>query len=449
MTTALIRGAHVWGHGSVDVLISGARIANIGCNLETGLADHVVEAEGQILYPGLVNTHHHSAQSISKGMSAGIDLDLGDWLAAVPYAVWPHVTPETVYVAARIAFAELLRAGCTTCADHHYLYHATTSPEAEQALFQAAHEMGIRLVLCRGSSTVSGTHRGFSRAGFQPESIDLCLRRLDDTVSRYHDAAEDAMSRVVVAPTSLVHSNPPEHLQSLRDFAIAKGLRRHSHLLEVSHDETVCQQVHGCSAVDYAESLGWVEDDVWFAHLVKLDSDGIQRFAKAGTGVSHCPSSNCRLGSGIARVPEMALAGMPVSIGVDGSASAESGSPVTEMMLSWLLHRAVGGPTATRVEQIVEWATYGGAQILGYSELGRIETGQLADLVLYDLSAPRFQGLWQPEWAPVICGEPVSATAVMVNGDWRVWDGEITGLDARQLARDAQRERARLMSQCA
>ncbi|MCY4213595.1 MAG: amidohydrolase family protein [Gammaproteobacteria bacterium] len=443
-SATLIRGAHVWQHGPADLRVAGNRIAEIGPRLDATPGAEVVEAQGQLLYPGLVNAHHHVAQSLSKGLPGGIDLPLGEWLAAVPYRIWPLLTPDSLYVAARIGFAELLRAGCTTCADHHYLYHADSSPELEDAVFQAADEVGIRLVLCRGGHTVAGSHRGFAHAGLAPESLDQCLRGLQDTADRRHDPAADAMSRVAVAPTSLVHTHSADHLRQLAAFAAERGLRRHSHLLEVQHDDEAAQAAHGLRALDYADSVGWLGEDVWYAHLVHLTEPDVDRLAKSGTGIAHCPTSNCRLGSGVAPVQAMAAAEMPISLGVDGSASAESGSLVAEMNLSWLLHRALAGPEATKAETVAHWATRGGAKMLGFDELGQLEPGMLADLALYDLDQPRFHGLWQPELAPVLCGEPLAATGVMVNGRWRLRDGDILGLNRDDLRRDAERELARL-----
>ncbi len=444
MTETIIRGALVWQHGHTDLRVVDNRIAEIGLDLPSSPATEVVDASNQLLYPGLVNTHHHIAQSLFKAMPSGINVPLGEWLAEVPYTVWPLLTAESLYVAARIGFAELLRAGCTLCADHHYLYHADTSPELEDAVFQAAEEIGIRLLLCRGGNTVAGTHRGFRSTRLTPETIDLCLQRLQDSIAARHNTADDAMTRIAIAPTSIVHSHKPEHLRILADFAQQHGLKRHSHLLEVAHDNQAALESHSMTAMEYAESVGWLGDDVWYAHLVHLSAADIERLAATGTGIAHCPTSNCRLGSGVSPVPALAAAGVPISLGVDGSASAESGSLVSEMNLSWLIHRAMNGADATSAETVVNWATAGGAKMLGYEDAGSLEVGKLADLVLYDLDQPRFHGVWDPHLAPVYCGEPLSAEAVMVNGRWRLRDGVALGLDHDQLRGDAGRELARL-----
>ena len=441
----MIRGA-LTVDGMRDVLVQDNRIAAIGAALPTPADAEVFDASGLLLWPGLVNTHHHLVQSILKGMPAGIAADLNDWLPAVPFAAWPHVTPETMYAAARIGFAELLRAGCTTCADHHYLYDGSDNAmELEAALIQAAAETGIRFVLCRGGATIHGTHKGFASSDRLIESRDLWLRRMETTLNSHHDPSPDAMFRLVVAPTSVIHTTEPDDLLELGLFARAHGLKRHSHLLEVQHDENMARSLRGTSAIEYTESVGWLGDDVWYAHLVYADNAGIERLARTRTGIAHCPVSNCRLGSGVAAVPSMSAAGMQVTIGVDGSASAESGSMVNEMMQTWLIHRAIGGASATSARKVLDWATSAGADLLGLNT-GRLVPGACADLVFYRLDDPRFMGVWQPALAPVLCGEPVLARKVMVNGRWVVDDGVVLGIDYAELAGSARRERERLIS---
>lgn len=438
----LIQGA-LTPEGRLDVLVRGHRIAAVAPALEAPAGAVVIDARGMLLWPGLVNTHHHLAQSILKAMPAGIDLDLNGWLPAVPFAAWPHITPDTLYAAARIGFSELLRSGCTTCADHHYLYGADTSPELEAVLFQAAEETGIRFVLCRGGATSGTTHKGLGRSAIRTESLELWLERLSTTIAARHDPDPNAMRRVVMAPTSLIHSAPPEQLVTLARFAREHGLKLHSHLLEVAHDEDTAQALHGCSALEYAESVEWLGDDVWYAHLVKVDDAGARRLGRTRTGLAHCPVSNCRLGSGVAPAPRLAQLGVQVSIGVDGSASAESGSMVNELMQAWLVHRAVGGPAATRADDVLRWGTAAGADLLGLNT-GRLAAGRCADLVLYDLDEPRWLGVWRPEFAPVFCGEPVLARRVMVHGEWVVVDGQVLGVDMAELHHSARREQTRL-----
>lgn len=448
----LIKGARAIFSGqdpdATDIRLSNGRITELGRNLavSTDRNETLIDAGGCVIWPGLVNTHHHLAQSIMKGVPAGLNARLGDWLSAVPYRFWPRLTPELMYHAARLGLFELLRSGTTTCADHHYLYHSTTSPELEDAVWQAADELGMRLVLCRGSATVQGSHRGMIDHGIQPESLEQVLQRMERTHRQQHQPGPDAMKKLVVAPTSLIHSSTAEDLQLVATWARERGLKLHSHLLEVAFDEVQAQERHGLSAVDYAESCGWLGEDVWFAHLVHSDRRAIEALARTGTGIAHCPTSNCRLGSGVAPVTEMAAAGVPISLAVDGSASAESGSMLQELNLTWLLHRAQHGPEATTLDQVLHWGSRGGAEILGLTDTGALEAGLCADLVLFDIDQARFAGVHEPVLAPLMCGEPATVKYSFVAGRPVVSDGQVAGLDCEELTRNVQQAVASLLS---
>lgn len=418
---------------ATDIRISNGIIEHVGIGLPPEPDDVIINARGCVIYPGLVNTHHHLAQSLLKGVPGGLNQPLGEWLAEVPYRFWPRITPELMYHAARLGLYELLRSGATTCADHHYLYHARSSQEVEDAVWQAADEMGMRLVLCRGGATVQGSHRGMLKAGIEPEPLDLTLTRLDNSRNQYHQTDAMAMRRLVVAPTSLVHSSTPEHLRELARYARHHQLKMHSHLLEVTFDEEKTQQQYGMSAVDYADHCEWLGTDVWFAHLVQASAQDIQKLAASGTGIAHCPTSNCRLGSGVAPVTTMAQAGMTISIGVDGSASAESASLIQELNLTWLLHRAIHGPSATNPEQVLHWGSRAGARLLGLENVGEIVPGQAADLVLYDIDHPRFAGVHATLLAPLLCGEPVQIKHVFVQGRQVLEQGRFPNLDEAEL----------------
>ncbi|MFC4259703.1 amidohydrolase family protein [Marinobacter lacisalsi] len=431
-----------------DIRIRDGRIAELGRDLgpTPGSPETMIDASDCVIWPGLVNTHHHLAQSIMKGVPAGLNQGLGEWLGSVPYRFWPKVTPDLMYHAARLGLYELIRSGATTCADHHYLYHADTSPELEEAVWQAAEELGVRLVLCRGSATETGSHEGMIEHRIAPETLDQVIARLDATRVRHHQEGPDAMKKLVVAPTSLIHSSSPEGLKVQAQWARQHGLKMHSHLLEVEFDEIQAQQKYGMSAIDYAESCGWLGPDVWYAHLVHSNPHAIERLAATGTGIAHCPTSNCRLGSGIAPVIEMAKAGVPISLAVDGSASAESGSMLQELNLTWLIHRAIHGPDATTLEQVLAWAIQGGAQMLGLEETGQLSVGKAADLVLYDINQPRFAGVHTPLMAPLMCGEPVRVRDSFVQGRQIVKDGQIGNLDEAELTRKVQEGVAGLLA---
>lgn len=425
---------------ATDIRIADGRITEIGRQLTptNDYPEQIIDARGCVIYPGLVNTHHHLAQSILKGIPGGINQGLGDWLASVPYRFWPHITPDLMYHAARLGLYELLRSGATTCADHHYLYHRDTSQELEDAVWQAADDLGIRLVLCRGSATVQGSHKGMARGGVVPETLDQVMSRMEHSRTRYHQEDGNAMRKLVAAPTSLIHSSSPQSLKTIAEWAGQHGIRRHSHLLEVDYDEQQSLQKYGMKAIDYAADCGWLGPDVWFAHLVKADDYAISKLAATGTGIAHCPTSNCRLGSGVAPVIELQQAGAPISIGVDGSASSESGSMLQELNLTWLLHRAVHGPDATHLETVLHWGSRDGARLLGLNDLGEIAVGQAADLVLYDIRKPRFSGVHTPLMAPLLCAEPTAVKHSFINGKPVVRDGQVKGLDEAELVASVQ-----------
>ncbi|WNL39132.1 amidohydrolase family protein [Halomonas sp. PAMB 3232] len=431
---------------ATDIRIRDNRIVELGTDLPVQQDEHIINANGCVVWPGLVNTHHHLAQSILKGVPAGLNQGLGEWLGSVPYRFWPKITPTQMYHAARLGLYEMLRSGVTTCADHHYLYHHDTTPELEDAVWQAADELGIRLVLCRGFATEAGTHKGMARHNILPETLQQVVDRLDHSRKRYHQPQQDAMRRLVVAPTSLIHSSRPDTLEILAQYAKCNGLRRHSHLLEVAFDEHQSLEKYGMPAIDYAAERGWLGSDVWFAHLVHSNAHVIERLADTGSGIAHCPTSNCRLGSGIAPVPQMAKAGVPISLGVDGSASSESGSMLQELNLAWLLHRAVCGPEATTLEQMLEWGSKGGAEVLGLKDIGEIKVGQAADIVIYDIARPRFAGIHSPLMAPLLCAEPAAVWYSFINGRPVIEKGQLKGLDEAELTRQVQLSVAELLS---
>ncbi|QJQ95637.1 MULTISPECIES: amidohydrolase family protein [Halomonadaceae] len=431
---------------ATDIRIRDNRIVEIGDDLMVQEHERIIDAQGCVIWPGLVNTHHHLAQSILKGVPEGLNQGLGDWLGSVPYRFWPKITPELMYHAARLGLYELLCSGATTCADHHYLYHRNTSPEVEAAVWQAADELGIRLVLCRGGATEAGSHKGMARHAIEPESVEQIVMRLENTRKQQHQPAADAMRRLVVAPTSLVHSSTPDALKTLAAYAREHGLRRHSHLLEVGFDDIQAREKYAMRAIDYAAECDWLGEDVWYAHLVQSDAYTIARLAETGTGIAHCPTSNCRLGSGVAPVPEMARLGVPISLGVDGSASSESGSMLQELNLTWLLHRAVGGPEATRLETILEWGSRSGAAILGLHDVGEIAVGKVADLVLYDIDQPRFAGVHVPLMAPLLCAEPTTVKYSFVNGRVIIEDGNVLGLEQRELTQQVCESVSKLLA---
>ena len=429
----------------VSIRIKNGIIDDIGDRLVAMEQDIVIDASQCVVYPGFVNTHHHLAQSILKGVPAGLNQGLGEWLASVPYQFWPHITPEHMYAAAKLGLYEQLRSGVTTCADHHYLYHAATTPELEEAVWQAAQDLGVRFVLCRGGATAQGSHKGMRGSAIQPESLSLALTRMETTYQQHHDDSPFSMKRLVVAPTSLVHTSPTEDLRAFAQWAKARGLKRHSHLLEVGFDEQMAQQKFAMSAIDYAAHCDWLGEDVWFAHLVKADEHAVQRLAQTGTGIAHCPTSNCRLGSGIAPAIAMEQAGMKVTLGVDGSASSENASMLQELNLAWLIHRSQHGPEATNIEQVIRWGSENGADLLGL-KTGQLAQGYAADLVIYSLDSPRYAGVHSRMEAPVLCGEPAKIAYSFVNGKLVVEQGKVAGVKEDSLLQEVSKACEELIS---
>ncbi|BFM50397.1 amidohydrolase family protein [Marinomonas sp. THO17] len=419
----------------VSIRLRDGIIADLGEDLAATDQDMVIDASQCVVYPGFVNTHHHLAQAILKGIPAGLNQGLGEWLVSVPYQFWPHITPDLMYIAAKLGLYEQLRSGVTSCADHHYLYHAATTPELEEAVWQAAQDLGVRFVLCRGGATAQGSHKGMKGSTIQPESLSLALTRMEKSYQQHHDDSALSMKRLVVAPTSLVHTSPAEDLKAFAQWAKVRGLKRHSHLLEVGFDEQIAQQKFAMRAIDYAAHCDWLGDDVWFAHLVKADEYAIQRLAQTGTGIAHCPTSNCRLGSGIAPAIAMEQAGMKITLGVDGSASSENASMLQELNLAWLLHRSQAGPEATKIEQVIRWGSENGADLLGL-KTGQLAQGYAADLVIYSLDSLRYAGVHSRLQGPVLCAEPAKIAYSFINGKLVVEQGKVLGVDEAKLQQE-------------
>lgn len=433
--------------GAVDIRIAGGRIAEMGPDLMPRPGERVIDASDCIVYPGWINTHHHLFQNLLKAVPEGMNQDLQGWLASVPYPRLPLFTPELMRTAARLGMAELLLSGATTCADHHYLYHAGGGTESGDMLFDVADEFGMRFVLCRGGAIESASsHPGFSKTALQPETLDQMLADIERLKHRYHDDAPDAMRRVVVAPTTPTFSLPPALLVELARAARGMHLRMHTHLSETDNYVRFCREKYNCLPVEFVAEHEWLGPDVWFAHLVHLQPSEIRMLAQTGSGIAHCPVSNSRLGSGIAPVPQLAAAGVPVSLGVDGVASNESGSMTGEVNTAWLIHRAAQGASATTAEDVIHWATAGGARVLGLSEVGTLQVGQAADLVLYDINHPRFYGFHDPALAPVVAGEPITVRTSIIGGRVVVDEGVVCGLDVASIRAEASRGVADLIA---
>nr|WP_207458267.1 amidohydrolase family protein [Azospirillum sp. SYSU D00513] len=447
----VIRGAHgiltgragVGERASGDIRVADGIIAEIG-EVEARPGDTVLDARGCVVYPGLISTHHHLFQSVLKGVRAGIDLPLEGWLRTVPYSHWHKLDEEALAVAATIGYAELLLSGTTTVADHHYLFADSYRFDPAEVLFDRAERMGVRLVLARGGATKA---RSFDIPGTHPmptETLDAMIRNVGDLAARFHDTRPDSMRRVAFAPTTPPWAVEPGELDVIAGAARDMGVKLHSHLSETRNYVDYCLEVHGMRPIPWVAEHGWLGPDVWFAHLVHMDESEMRMLAETGTGMAHCPQSNCRLGSGVAPADLLDRMGGRVSLAVDGAASNESCDMISEMHTAWQVHRAAKGAAAVRAEDVLRWATAGGADVLGLPAVGTVEVGKAADLAVFDLSLPRYAGLHDPLIGPVIGGGGALARHVLVAGRPVVENGAIPGLDLPALAARAARVVARI-----
>nr|WP_249780122.1 amidohydrolase family protein [Bradyrhizobium sp. dw_411] len=428
---------------SGSIRVRDGVIVEIGA-LQAQPDERRLDASGCVIYPGLISTHHHLFQSVLKGVKSGINLPLAGWLRSVSYSYWSKIDEEALAVAARIGLAEMLLSGTSTIADHHYLFSDTYRFDPAQVIFEVARSLGIRLVFCRGGATKG---RRFDTDEFIPmpvESLDHMLKSVESCAQRFHDMSPGSLSQVVLAPTTPTWSIEPGQLKEAIAAARRMKLRVHTHLSESTEYVDFCLSVHGKRPVEWIADHDWLGPDVWFAHLVHLDSDEIQMLASTGTGMSHCPQSNCRLGSGIAPADAMARLGGAVSLGVDGAASNEAADMISEMHSCWHTHRAVKGADVVTAEDVVHWATAGGARVLGLPQIGTLAPGQQADIAIFDLDEPRHFGMHDPLIAPVTCAGSASVRYLLIGGRMVVENNVIPGLDIQKLRSDAARVVARL-----
>ncbi|MFM0151711.1 amidohydrolase family protein [Paraburkholderia sediminicola] len=435
-----------------DIRIVGDTIDAIGA-LTPRLDETIVDATDCVIYPAWVNTHHHLFQSLLKGDTAGLDATLTPWLAATPYRFRALFDERRFRLAARIGLIELARSGCATVADHNYVYYPGMPFDSSAILFEEAEKLGLRFVLLRGGATQTRQLEAELPTALRPETLDAYVADIERLAARYHNASPRAMQRVVMAPTTVLYSISPAEMRETAAAARRLGLRLHSHLSETVGYQDSAHSMYRQSPVAFCGEHDWLGSDVWYAHLVKVDADEIALLAQTGTGVAHCPQSNGRLGSGICPVREMADAGVPVSIGVDGAASNEAADMISEVHMTWLAQRArrgmlaqpkyrggsfEGGAGAASVADVIHWGTAGGARIMGLDEIGKVAVGYAADLAVYRLDDPRYFGLHDPAIGPVASGGRPSLAALFSAGKRVVVDDQIEGVDLKELAREAR-----------
>jgi len=407
-------------------------------------ADRIIDARGKLILPGLINTHHHFYQTLTRVIPAAQDVFLFDWLKTL-YPIWAELTPDDVRLSTQLALTELLLSGCTTSSDHHYLWPNGSRLDDQ---FEAAAQIGVRFHGARGSMSL-----GESQGGLPPDRVveaeEAILQDCRRVVEQYHDATRFAMQRVVIAPCSPFSVSPDlmrESAALARSFGPAADVHLHTHLAETADEETFCVARFGFRPGDYAEQLGWLGDDVWHAHCVHLNGPEISRFARTHTGVAHCPTSNMRLASGIAPVRSMRAAGVPVGLGVDGSASNDGSHLLAEARQALLLQRVLGDPAALTARQALELGTRGGAAVLGRDDIGALAPKMAADFIGYDLNALTFAGgaVHDPVAALVFC-QPQNVDLAVVNGQMLVEAGQPVHITVPKLVEQHNRAARNLL----
>ncbi|KND40267.1 MULTISPECIES: 8-oxoguanine deaminase [Streptomyces] len=429
-------------YASGHVVVADDVIESVGAGrAPEGLTDVVrrIDASGHLVTPGLVNTHHHFYQWITRGLAT--DHNLFDWLVAL-YPTWARIDERMTYAAAQGSLGMMARGGVTTAMDHHYVF-PKGSGDLSGSIIRAARETGVRFTLARGSMDRSQKDGGLP-PDFAVETLEGALAATEETVRQHHDASFGAMTQIAVAPCS-PFSVSTELLREGAELARRLGVRLHTHGSETVEEEKFCHELFGMGPTDYFESTGWLGEDVWMAHCVHMNDSDIDAFARTKTGVAHCPSSNARLAAGIARVPDMLAAGVPVGLGVDGTASNESGELHTELRNALLVNRlGTHREAALTARQALRLGTFGGAQVLGRArEIGSLEPGKLADLVLWKLDTLAHASIADPV-AALVLGAAAPVTASFVNGRQIVADGRLLHVDEDAIARSTRDEARRL-----
>jgi len=430
-----------------DVLVRGPRIEEVGRNLSAEgrpPADRVYDARGHVLLPGFVNTHHHLFQTLFRAVPEVQDAELFPWLVHL-YELWKRIDEEVVAVSARVGLAELLLTGCTTTADQFYPFPRANRADLVGIEVEEARKLGIRFHPSRGSMSL-----GRSKGGLPPDELtqdeDEILEDSERVASKYHDPSPFSMTRVVLAPCS-PFSVTPELLRDTADLGRRLGLRIHTHLAETRDEEKFCLEKFGKRPLEYVEELGWTGKDVWFAHGIHFTDAEIGRLAATGTGVAHCPTSNLRLGSGVAPVRKLLDAGVPVGIAVDGSASNDSSDMLGEVRTAMLVNRLAGGPGAMTARDALRMASRGGAELLGRDDIGAIVPGLCADLIGIDTRKVGFTGaLHDPVAAVLFAGDSHIVDLSIVNGKIVVEKGVLMTIDEKALTEQGNRLASRLVT---
>jgi cytosine/adenosine deaminase-related metal-dependent hydrolase len=423
------------------VHILDGKIHDLGVNLPTPRSvDETVDLSGFLVCPGFINTHHHMYQSLTRAVPAAQDASLFGWLKTL-YPIWSRLTPEMIRISTQTAMAELLLSGCTTSSDHLYLY--PNGSRLDDSIEGAA-EIGMRFHAARGSMSIGESKGGLPPDYLVEDEADI-LKDTQRLIETFHNPLPYSMLRIAAAPCS-----PFSVSESLmRESAILArqyGVSLHTHLAENKEDVSYSLGHYGLTPARYAEELGWIGSDVWHAHCVQLDAEGIELFGRTATGVAHCPSSNMRLGSGIAPILKMRKAGVHVGLGVDGSASNDGANQLAEARQAMLLQRVLHGPAALTARDALEMATRGGAEVLSRDDIGQIAVGKAADLAVFDLNHIAFAGALHDPVAALLFCQPIPAAYTIVNGNIVVREGKLTTVDLPNLIVRHNRLAAKLIT---
>ncbi|VVN22007.1 8-oxoguanine deaminase [Pseudomonas fluorescens] len=428
------RGGLVIEDGKIVQLLALGESPSIRCS-------QVFDAREHVILPGLINTHHHFYQTLTRAWAPVVNQPLFPWLKTL-YPVWARLTPAKLELASKVALAELLLSGCTTAADHHYLFPQGLD-NAIDVQVEAVRGLGMRAMLTRGSMSL-----GEDDGGLPPQQTvqqgEVILADSQRLIHSYHERGEGAQIQIALAPCS-PFSVTPEIMRASAELAAELDVRLHTHLAETLDEEEFCLQRFGLRTVDYLDSVGWLGPRTWLAHGIHFNPDEIARLGAAGTGICHCPSSNMRLASGIAPTVDLEAAGATVGLGVDGSASNDASNMILEARQALYLQRLRYGAEQITPERALGWATRGSAHLLGRSDIGQLAVGKQADLALFKLDELRFSGSHDPLSALLLCGAD-RADRVMIGGKWRVIDGQIEGLDVKGLIADHRQAAAQLIA---
>ena len=430
----------------VDLLIHENRIEKIEKNI-IEIDASKIDCSTKLVIPGLVNSHHHLYQTLTRNLPQVQNKPLFDWLVTL-YEIWKFLDEKAIHYSTLLGCGELMKTGCTTTTDHHYLYPKQIQMDIPSIQFEAAAKLGIRFCPTRGSMS-----RSQKDGGLPPDSVvqneELILKHSEEVVQKFHDPSPLSMQQIHLGPCAPFNVTP-ELMKETANLARKYGVRLHTHLAETKDEDEYCQQVYGKRPLRLMEDLDWLGDDVWYAHGVHFNDEELELLAETGTGVAHCPASNMRLGSGIARIPEMLKLGIPVGLAVDGSASNDSSDMVGEMRQALLLHRVNSGADAITAEQVLEMATLGSARLLGRTDIGSLEIGKAADIAIFELDKLEYTGaLSDPLAALIFSGINHEVDTTIVNGKIVVKNGKLVQVDESEIISKGNKIAANMLNKAA